>query len=879
MSLLDLLANDLLAWMKAAPDGVPRRVLLWLDPEAQFARLAGHLEPALAGCGAKLLRLDPEAGFGQLALKLELLRLEAAGDGRAVVYLPGFGRPALGPRLDGAAPDLWGVYEYRFKGCVWGLGERWEAGAVPEPPTLLAWLGRHGLVVSDGRTAKALAAGGRDSLLARYAERQRQTQPTDWPRPLRLDDVRDALGGDPRDALRRLLAAPNNEVRRWGDEAALTLQRIAGEYGLAVPPGGISPEELADSLVVQLALAEAWDAFGRPADFPYLSRLPARLEHRQRLARFLREDVVSHTELGPRFYRRMRRLESTYNLAAWAAGRAGQPAGLPGLARARWRQFLQRFDAAAAGGWKVARDLVLAEREAIAEAAAGPWERLGAVGAGSAGGETHWSVLADLAALAAGVATAVEELASLKTPASLVEAYTARWWRLDWLQLRVRAACSRAPGLEQVRRVADLVYFDFASKAGDRFAALVEAEGKWPPAGTAAVESPRQRLWGSAKGRRAVIVCDACRWDFAEVLKERLGTDGCTLAPTLATLPTDTEFGMAAMLPLGDEPVSVEFGAGPGKPTIRQGEGPNLATRDGRKEYLKAKLVKSAKLSVEFVDLEALLKGAKVPGTPLVVVFDNNIDEQGHKGAEELPALAEQFVGNLKRAVELLHAAGIGTVHVVTDHGFLLLPAEEVDALGAPQVLPDQALYKDVRWAALKPDAPVTEVIRLPLPLAPKDVLLGLPRGVRTLVKAPAYLHGGLCLQECVIPHLVSHLSLPQARVGVEVKVSTSRLAGGTVPVILRPVLGESATLTAGVQPVTVRLWVETAPEGGRVPAQATEPVEVEVRPDVEELRPAVYLKEGLGFAAGQALILRADDSETGESLAKVPLTLLVDWE
>ena len=43
MTLLDLLADDLLRWMDAAPDGVPRRVLLWLDPEGQFRRLVSHM--------------------------------------------------------------------------------------------------------------------------------------------------------------------------------------------------------------------------------------------------------------------------------------------------------------------------------------------------------------------------------------------------------------------------------------------------------------------------------------------------------------------------------------------------------------------------------------------------------------------------------------------------------------------------------------------------------------------------------------------------------------------------------------------------------------------------------------------------------------------
>jgi hypothetical protein len=35
--LLDLLASDLLAWLRQRPDGAPRRVLLWLDPSVSLA--------------------------------------------------------------------------------------------------------------------------------------------------------------------------------------------------------------------------------------------------------------------------------------------------------------------------------------------------------------------------------------------------------------------------------------------------------------------------------------------------------------------------------------------------------------------------------------------------------------------------------------------------------------------------------------------------------------------------------------------------------------------------------------------------------------------------------------------------------------------------
>ena len=897
MTLLDLLAADLLGRLAGAPDDSPRRVLLWLDPEGQFRRLADHIEPVLVARGAQLLRYDLEAGMGQVGLKLALLRL-GAGDERAVVYLPGFGRTALQPHPDGGPPALWGVYEFRFVGRVWGLANL-PPGDMPEPPTLLAWLKRHGFQVADARTTRELTRGGADSLLARYAERQREEPPERWPRPLRHSDVLEALAGDPRDALRRLLVAPKNEVARWGVERPLVLERVAAEYGLVLeqgdraaggggtagngespkaketrtrlehaPPPPTDPEELADRLVVQLALAEAWDAFGRPADFPFLARLPDRDEHRRRSVRFLREDVLGHTSLGPSFLGRVARLEPGCNLVSWATGRSGQPAALPLLASTRWRRFLERFDAAADRSWQEAGNLLLAERDTVRAGLGAAWDRVD--------GETFWFVLADLADLVEGGERATTEAASLGAARALVDAYAERWWVVDNLHLRVRAACARVPGLERVRRVADLACFEYAAGVNQRFDELVEAEIAWPPGGCRGVDRLRTALWSADGGRRAVIVSDACRWDLARCLREKLPYD-CELTPTLTTLPTTTPFGMTALLPLDERPLSVEFRAQ--GLSIRQGGSHNLATRDGRRAFLEAALAgRSSSPPVQFVDMDDLLRGQAVPNAPLVVVFDNTIDEQGHKGTEELPGLVEPFVGNLKRTIDRLHEAGVAAVHLVTDHGFLLLPPDAVDALGQPEALPAQTLAKDERWAALKTDAPVSELVRRPLPLAP-DIQLGFARGVRTLVKAPGFLHGGISLQECVIPHLASRTSLPRARVGLDLRVSTDKLSVGTVPAILRPSNDQTQPPLGGLEPITVRLWVETAPAAGVPTRRVTDPIEVELRPEVEELRPPVYLREGLGLRTGQGLLLRALDAENGQDLGSVPLTLLVNWD
>src|SRR5262249_35921345 len=190
---------------------------------------------------------------------------------------------------------------------------------------------------------------------------------------------------------------------------------------------------------------------------------------------------------------------------------------------------------------------------------------------------------------------------------------------------------------------------------------------------------------------RGIVIIDALRWDLASALRNGLAVE---VAPVLATIPTKTAFGMTALLPLAGQDPHVGFE----KAVSLRLDGANLATRDGRKSFLTGAVSKKGgRPPVGFVDMEDLLKGVPLPGARIVVVLDNSIDEQGHAGTEELPGLAEQLVAKLRRTIERLHEAGIGEVHVVTDHGFLLLPGDLVEGLGKPTVLPSQVLRKEER--------------------------------------------------------------------------------------------------------------------------------------------------------------------------------------
>jgi PglZ domain len=859
VTLADLLIEELLGRALEPADGVRRRVVLWLDPNREFVRLWPSVVARAAQYSAIALDCD-KAERGQLELKLELLRLEARADDVAVVYLPGFDSSDLAPRRDGSAPELWAAYEYRYKGAIWGIGPTPET-SLPAPPTLRGWLETHGLHLADELTAARVTDGGRDSLLARYAEVQQGRAPSDWPSPLKESEILAGLGGDARDALRALIAAPTNAVKLWGESAQLTVEAITAIYGLTPPTDDTRADDLADAFAIQLALAEAWDALGRRADFPFRTRLPKSEEQRVRAADFLRSDVLQDMELGPRYKQRILRLEKNLDLSRWAADKAGQPRGLPLLARARWTDFLAKFDALADSDWRSATRMILESADAIASGRGTPWDR--------SDGDTHWFVLEQVRSLLLRADAASAELGAMRRAVLLVNAYVDRWWEIDRAHLSVRAACGRISGLQHVRRVADLAYFECTSAINDRFTELVGVEIAWPPAELPSATTLGDELWSTTSARKAVIVADGLRWDLARSLQAVCSS--MAIHSLAATIPSKTAFGMAAMLPIQGVDIKVSFDKGV---MIRTSDDANLSTRDGRKAFLEARLPrKGGKPGVGFIDLEELLNGTPLPSLPVAVIFDNTIDEQGHKVTHELPGLVEQLTSKLRRAVERLHELGINEVHVVTDHGFLLLPADMVNGLGRPSVGLAQVLRREDRWCALKPDAPVTGLIRLPLPMATDPVVLGFPRGVRTLVETGDYCHGGISLQETVIPHLVSTADLGAPRLDVVVSSPMTDVVTGTISVILRPV----RTSLFMQQAARVRLWVER--EKGPADDMVAEPVDIEVRADVEELKPPLYLKEGSRIAAGTALTLRAIDLENGRDLASISLRMRIDWD
>jgi hypothetical protein len=135
------------------------------------------------------------------------------------------------------------------------------------------------------------------------------------------------------------------------------------------------------------------------------------------------------------------------------------------------------------------------------------------------------------------------------------------------------------------------------------------------------------------------------------------------------------------------------------------------------------------------------------------------IDSYGHAHPDDLAIRAKTEVLNAADRVKQLLDAGWKKVRVVTDHGWLLLPK------GLPKV--DLPAYltatKWARCALAKADAPVPSY---PWHWNP-EIRITSPHGIASFRSGDKYAHGGVSLQECVVPELIVELGVEAVRASI----------------------------------------------------------------------------------------------------------------
>jgi hypothetical protein len=836
------------------------QVCLWFDEKEEFRRLLPALRHHLDDQTKppfRLLEYDEEARRGQIWVKYQIYQAVQAAPStkrkqlRFVVHVP-----LSEDRLDRGGPDgtppLDLLAEYRLTGIIWRIGGK--------RPTLFSFLRQAGVPLPDSPgEQRQLFDGGADSLLAKYAAKFWDRPATFWATPLTAELAQSRLVGDADQALLDLAIDPEGSWAALAEKglARELLDMVQDRYGFDA--GTAEPAEWMRDFVTQLALTETFRGYGEPADFPFTDRLPPeplRPYHEQLLRRWLRD-----AESRGAWDRWIQEVEAQIDLSSWARGRRGLSFSFPHLVRLRWEDVREAFEGAAPRTSSVteffeAHGKVITKEAEFAQASHAP------VGA--------WALLRDLEAFLRACERGRSRAESLSDPGELTRAYVEGASGIELQHLRIRFLAEER-GLPAASQVADRAYAEYANALNDGFFLGLLESGQVEVSGVAPVTTAMaEQIW-HVKGPRAVVIVDALRYDCALAVREQLREQEVAVEPLLAALPTVTPVGMTALLPISDAAVTVEVKRNNVHPKVN---GKDTAVLSNRIAYLR----EFGATCLEIAEAEARRDAPDDAGDLLVVFGHDDVDQMGHGEAQTLVRHIQLEVDRIVRLVRKLHRWGYPTVHLVTDHGFILLDESRLP----PEVRceKDWCHVLKARFAMVPAEADLP-VASFPFPWD-SSMRVAVPPGLAFFKAEKAFSHGGASLQELVIPHLVSRSQVTtEKRIAVEVVLPTYELMRTAVKVVLRPKEAEPSGagqmgLFSGT-PRTLALDVfRSDGDMARKSVLAGDPKEVRLEPNGQEQNVTLFFHTAASFRKGDLLELEIRDVDTAEQFPPGGIKLTV---
>lgn len=395
------------------------------------------------------------------------------------------------------------------------------------------------------------------------------------------------------------------------------------------------------------------------------------------------------------------------------------------------------------------------------------------------------------------LASALEHLARLAelsaavpigiTPSELAASYQNSGWQVDEAATRAMGAVHTKADTDAVGAAVRALYLPWLEEAAKRLQDAVKSVG-----GLATLQS-EPAVYNAEPGMCTVFV-DGLRYDVAQRLRaeldeRRLGAS--TLSARWTSMPSVTASGKAWCSPVArlvsgtsEDLEFVPRVAADGKP-LSAHNFRKLLTDNG---------------------VQPLDKHATGDPTGCAWTESGDLDHYGHEHGIRLAREIDAQLAAIIERVEELRDAGWRRIRLVTDHGWLLLPG----GLPKSELPKHQAETRWGRCAVLKDTAHGT-ALTFGWDWC-KDVQVAYAPGVSSFIAGADYAHGGLSLQECLVPALDLVLAAPAATAQVTIKSVTWKglrcvveidgaSAGMTVDVRTKPALATSS-LVASVKPL-----------------------------------------------------------------------------
>lgn len=388
------------------------------------------------------------------------------------------------------------------------------------------------------------------------------------------------------------------------------------------------------------------------------------------------------------------------------------------------------------------------------------------------------------------VATCTAQVPAGTHPDQLAQSYQSSGWKVDNAALHCLAAVQAKADLDAVSIALRAIYLPWIEELARRLQEATKTAGSLP--------HPKDRFTAhpASEGECTVFV-DGLRYDVAVRLKQRLADVGeAHLTARWTSMPSVTASGKAWCSPVAHlvsgEKSDIEF-----EPRVSASGKPLTG------HHFRKLLTENGVQPLERHET----------GDPAGKAWteSGDLDHYGHEHGIRLARDLDTQLNQVVERVAELSQAGWKRLRIVTDHGWLLMPG----GLPKTELPKHQTETKWGRCAVLKDSAHGT-----PLTFGwdwCKDVQVAYAPGVACFVAGNDYAHGGISLQECLVPVItlavegvlsiaakavIESVTWRGLRCQVVVQTDAGSDAGGfKVDIRTKPALA-SSTLAASVKAV-----------------------------------------------------------------------------
>lgn len=672
-----------------------------------------------------------------------------------------------------------------------------------------------------------------------------------WNQVKGLRDAENLLFPDFRERLFQFLAQPAAVLRDLATAGLEVVFKnlVHRKYGFS--DDDQPPDEYAQRLFAHWVFVELYVQAGHPDNYPFRNALPAAIlysECKNDLSTFQHDRRYLDTYLTY-----AKRAEQQYpTLLTWTKQHLDKliDPPLPEIAKQVWEEIWEEIQK-----WEQ-RTQVLTELEArrplIKSLSDSFWVKIDEI--------PGWRVLHFAEEVIQSATKAVEQSGTFTTSDDFIRAYISTWWIIDRVYRQYHMATANTSiNFAPLTRWVILFYEEFLDQTNLRWSETVSTSEHWPPQAEIPIaDEASERIWGGSN-RTAIFMVDALRYELAAELKETLLGESIQQDAWITVLPSVTATGMAALLPqVKSREVTWDDGWKINLPDYDK----NLATKSAREAWIQQKYPKSNILSLhKWLNPNTRISISEQP----LVIFGNELDAWGENASELSLGAFSDLIGKIAQGIRKALDSGFESVHVVTDHGFILLG--HVAESGKIQTITDKALKVAHRYLIGR-DLPQQEgVLRYLIP-ASQDLIGWFPPGIACFKAAGSYnyAHGGITLQEVIIPHLQIQQDQTSVPVGVRILVA-DRIYSGVFKITLEPVPKGFFVKEREVKVILERTAGEIIREIQEI-VNVSEAVTKNIK---------LTLDDNIGF--GETLLLVLQDAKSGEELDKKSIEIHVDLE